>query len=123
MQLVYPGNWKPNHASDAVKKFLSLDVPPTAILAANDLMAEGAMNALNDAGISIPEAMSVMGFDDSSIATQTTPLLTSVRQPLTFIGRKAAEYIMTLLNGEKPPAYHHIFPLELIIRDSTAPAP
>ncbi len=122
-QLVYPGNWNPNRASDAVKKFLSLDVPPTAIVAANDMMAQAAITALNDAGLAVPEEMSVMGFDDSSIATQTTPLLTSVRQPLTFIGRKAAEYIMTLLEGEKPPSYHHIFPLELIIRDSTAPAP
>jgi LacI family transcriptional regulator len=93
----------------------------TAVFAANDLMALGAVAALEDAGLSIPHDVSVAGFDDIMLAARVHPSLTTVHQPAYDIGRTAAAQLLQYVHrGEVPPASRHILPVRLRTRASTA---
>jgi LacI family transcriptional regulator len=121
--LVFAGNWDMAGGKAAAEQFLMLPSPPTAIIASNDLMAFGVMQAVEQWGLKIPDDVSVVGFDDITSAMLTQPPLTSVRAPMTEIGRKAGEYMVQLLEGESPRPYHLYVPLEIIKRESVGPAP
>ena len=98
---------------------LSRNDPPSAIFVANDLMALGLTRALHDAGIRVPQDMSVVGFDDVDGADNFLPPLTTVRQNFAALGRQCVELLLAALGGtphDAPP----IAP-ELIVRQSTAP--
>ena len=88
----------------------------TAIFAANDQSAYGAMLGLFNHGYRIPNDMSLVGFDDQFLSAYTLPPLTTVRQPSIDMGRAAAESLLRLLNNEEPMLPH--FATELIIRKS-----
>ena len=94
---------------------------PTAIFAASDPIAIGTMRALYEHGYRIPEDVSVVGFDDISIASFSNPPLTTVHTPTEFMGEYAAHYI-TLLNQDTEMKYHTpirlTLPCSLVIRDS-----
>ncbi|MCD7442402.1 LacI family transcriptional regulator [Streptomyces lincolnensis] len=95
----------------------------TAVFAANDLMAFGALTALRQAGLSVPEDISVVGFDDIRAASLAHPPLTTVHQPAYDVGRTAtAQLLQYVTRGEVPPASRHTLPVELKVRGSTAPA-
>ena len=96
----------------------------TAVFAANDLMAFGAIAALREAGLEVPGDVSVAGFDDIRVAALAHPSLTTVRQPAYDVGRTvAAQLLQYVSRGEVPPASRHILPVELKVRASTsAPA-
>jgi LacI family transcriptional regulator len=99
-------------------------LPYTAIFAANDLMAFGAIAALAEAGLRVPTDISVAGFDDIRAAALTAPALTTVYQPAYDVGRTAtAQLLQYVARGELPPASRHILPVELKVRASTAPPP
>jgi DNA-binding LacI/PurR family transcriptional regulator len=90
-------------------------------VAYNDLTAIGALRALRRAGIGVPEAMSVVGFDDIDLAAWTDPPLTTVRQPTDALGRWAVEHLAELLagrgaGGASPPV---LLEPELVVREST----
>jgi len=89
----------------------------TAIFAANDLSAYGARLGLYRRGIAVPQAMSLVGFDDLPGSAYTTPPLTTVRQPLYDMGRIASGALLALINGEEVAAT--LPPLELIVRETT----
>lgn len=92
---------------------------PTAIFAGNDEMAIGVYQAAHNAGIRIPEQLSVVGFDDTPIASRVWPPLTTVRLPIRDMGRAAARLLLT--DSEAPRDQHYIsFTPELIVRSSTA---
>jgi DNA-binding LacI/PurR family transcriptional regulator len=95
-----------------------LDRPdrPTALLAASDEIAIGALRAAAERGIAVPDQLSVVGFDDAPPASWTTPALTTVRQPHREKGRAAAEQLLGLTTQAE-----QIFPTELVTRASTAP--
>ncbi|WP_328351428.1 LacI family transcriptional regulator [Streptomyces sp. NBC_00445] len=94
----------------------------TAVFAANDLMAFGALTALRDAGLSVPQDVSVVGFDDIRAASLSHPSLTTVHQPAYDVGRTAtAQLLQYVSRGEIPPASRHTLPVELKVRGSTAP--
>jgi len=98
--------------------------PPTAIVASNDMMAFGAMDAAKLRGLTIGRDISITGFDDIFPASQSYPPLTTVRQPLEEMGQCAAELLVTLIEGSSPPlSLHRELPTELIIRDTTGFAP
>jgi LacI family transcriptional regulator len=98
--------------------------PPTAIVASNDMMAFGAMDAAKLRGLTIGRDVSITGFDDIFQASQSYPPLTTVRQPLEEMGQSAAELLVTLIEGSSPPlSLHRELPTELIIRDTTGFAP
>jgi LacI family transcriptional regulator len=95
----------------------------TAVFAYNDLSAIGAIRALNDVGLRVPEDVSVVGFDDIPTAAFYSPSLTTVRQPLRDMGQIAAATLLGRLNeSAEAPAMIAVEP-ELIIRESTGPAP
>lgn len=95
-----------------------LEVHPTVdgVLAASDRIAVGAMGALAAAGRSIPDDVSVIGFDDHAVAAQANPSLTTIRQPLLEQGRLAAELALAMIDGADPRTV--ILHTELIRRDS-----
>ena len=103
------------------RRLLTMPDPPTAIFAANDRNAFGAMRAARDLGISVPVRLSIVGYDDIPDCLSTYPPLTSVRQPLTFIGETAARLLISKLAGETVDAKMRLLAPELIIRGSTAP--
>jgi LacI family transcriptional regulator len=97
------------------------DVPFTAIIAANDLLALGALARLAELGVDVPGEVSVAGFDDIQTAAITAPSLSTVRLPLHEIGRRGFEHAARVLDGGRPARV--VLPTELVMRDSTGPAP
>jgi DNA-binding LacI/PurR family transcriptional regulator len=99
---------------------LDLPEPPTAIFAGSDLQAIGVYNALRSHGISIPEEISVIGFDDIPMVSMLTPALTTVRQPLIEMGRAATTMLLRLI-AEEPLDYMRVeLTTTLIVRESCA---
>jgi LacI family transcriptional regulator len=95
-----------------------LPARPDAIFAASDIMAIGAMRAVREAGLSIPDDIAFVGFDDLPLATIPSPQLTTVRQPIYQFGMQAVEILIDLIeNGISPPR-RFIMDTELIIRGS-----
>jgi LacI family transcriptional regulator len=107
----------------AANELLDLPEPPTAIVCFNDKAAIGALAAARERGLRVPEDLSIAGFDDLDLAQATTPLLTTVRQPLSELGRMAVSLLNRLLNRHELEALHIELATELIIRESTGPAP
>lgn len=92
---------------------------PTALFCANDEMAIGAMQACRDAGLSLPEDMSVVGFDDIAFAAYSHPRLTTVHQPRNHIGEQVMTMMLAMLAGNTPAEPRIVLPHELVLRDST----
>jgi len=102
----------------AMKDLLNLKDRPTAVFAACDKIAIGAINAAKDAGIKIPEDISIIGFDDIEISEYLTPRLTTIRQNCNEIGRTAVDLLVEQINEKEKLKINKIVPVELIERDS-----
>ena len=100
-----------------------LDRGVTAIICGSDLMALGAIRAVRDRGLRVPEDVSVVGSDDSSLMAFTDPPLTTVRQSVQSIGDAAVRTLVDEILGHPTPRGEFLFRPELIVRSSTAPAP
>jgi LacI family transcriptional regulator len=109
------------HGYRAAGELLDLPDRPTALVAFNDKAAVGAMQAAAERGLRIPADLSVAGFDDIDLSRATSPLLTTVRQPLQEMGRMAVSLLTRLLDRHEVEALHVELATELIIRGSTAP--
>ena len=106
----------------AMADLLSLDEPPTAVFAASDMMALGAIRAAGDAGLSVPADLSVIGFDDIQLADHMNPPLTTVRQDKGGLGTAAGTALMRLIEGEHDAVQPStVIPVELVRRGSTRP--
>lgn len=106
----------------AAGELLDLPQRPTALVAFNDKMAVGALAAAAERGLRVPQDLSIAGFDDIDVSRATSPMLTTVRQPLQEMGRMAVTMLMRLLDRHTLEAVHVSLGTELVIRDSTAPA-
>jgi LacI family transcriptional regulator len=95
-----------------------LPVRPDAIFAASDIMAIGAMRAVRESGLCIPEDVAFVGFDDLPLSAPISPALTTVRQPVFQFGMKAVEILIDLIENGISPARRIIMNTELVIRDS-----
>lgn len=105
---------------EGMKRLLSLPNRPTAIFARNDFTAIGAMTAIKEAGLRIPEDIAIVGFDDIPLSVHTSPSLTTVRQPMRLQGQLAAEMLLERIGSDElGPRREHILNCELIIRNST----
>ncbi len=91
---------------------------PEAVFAASDIMAFGALRALREAGLSVPDDVAVVGFDDLPAAASCDPPLTTVRQPIRRTGTQAAEVLIDILNNGPTPPRHITLSVELVIRSS-----
>jgi DNA-binding LacI/PurR family transcriptional regulator len=94
----------------------------TAIVCASDPLALGAVRAVRRAGLSVPQDVSVIGYDDSAFMTCTDPPMTTVRQPIDPMGRAVIESLVAQMAGSMPPAEELLFEPELVVRGTTAPA-
>jgi len=106
---------------EGVDRLLAGDAAFTAVCAASDVLALGALQRLAELGIMVPGEVSVAGFDDIPTAAMIAPALSTVRLPLHEIGRLGFAYAERLLAGDRPDA--QTVPTELVLRASTAPAP
>jgi DNA-binding LacI/PurR family transcriptional regulator len=104
-----------------VRRLLQRTRDFTALFAYNDLSAIGALRALRDSGLRVPEDVSVVGFDDINSAAFQIPSLTTVRQPLDKMGALAGEILLQRIHGDANPVEVMVDP-ELVVRESTAPA-
>lgn len=105
---------------EAGQSLLAMSPRPTAVFAGNDEMAAGVLQAARQAGVRVPEALSVVGFDDFQIASRLWPTLTTIRTPTREIGRLAAERLMGRDDESRDPKSR--LPV-LVVRESTAAAP
>ena len=118
---VRKGEFKFRSGVAAAEKLFELDQPVTAIFASNDDMAAGVMMVANRQGIKVPEELSIVGFDDSEIAENMWPMLTTVRQPLQQFGEVAAlKLIESLGQPVSPDTVPTILPHQMVIRKSTS---
>ena len=105
------------------KQLLARNEPFTALVAYNDISAIGSMWALREAGLGIPEDVSVLGFDDIPAAAFNNPGLTTVRQPLERMGQIAARTLIDQIEGEADYLPEIAIEPEFVVRASTGPAP
>jgi len=117
--LVIPGYYTEEGGYKAMEKLLSSGMRPTAVFAANDDSAVGAMKAARAHKIEIPDDLVVVGYDDNSIATYVEPPLTTIKQPICEIGRVAAEVLIKTMTEEDYKVQKIKLPVELIIRTSS----
>jgi LacI family transcriptional regulator len=121
-ELVVQGMFSYESGFDATHRLLALVQPPTAIVAANDDMAAGAICAICERGLSVPKDVSVCGFDDTPIARHIYPALTTVRQPTREMARLAALELLKAVRNHAAGGLVQV-PYTLQLRRSTGPAP
>jgi len=109
------------HGLDAGTIMLSSRNAPTAIFAGSDASAMGVLEAARRLGISVPEELSIVGFDDTILARSATPPLTTVHQPIADIGRTAVSTLLRLAGGETLITKRVELSTHLVVRSSTAP--
>lgn len=103
-------------------RMLSEPDPPTAIFCVNDLIALGALDAALEAGVAVPEQLSIVGYDDIAMSRWSVFNLTTVRQPTRVMARDAVEMLLRRLNDPERPFEHRRFAAEFLLRQSTGPA-
>ena len=104
----------------ALQQLLQLTDPPTAIIAASDVIASGIMNHAHQLGIQIPSELSIVGYNNEPLAAHLFPALTTVGLPIYQMGVKAAELLLERLQDNSLPPRKPLFDYELIVRESAA---
>jgi LacI family transcriptional regulator len=118
-ELIVEGDFTEDSGAVGMQRLLPAS--PSALFAASDSMAVGAMKALREADLRIPEDVALVGFDDVPIASAIEPALTTVRQPIERLGSMAADLLLNLVedpSDTEAPAHRLILPAKLIVRDS-----
>ncbi len=114
--LIAKGNWTRESGFNLANKLMEKNPELDAIFCSNDIMALGAIAAIQEAGKSVPEDIAVIGFDDSFLAQNSHPGLTSVRQDIVGLGMEAAKMILAILRGEE--VHSEILSCELVLRET-----
>lgn len=115
-----PGYSTETTGYEGMKRLLALRRRPSAVFARNDFTALGAVSAIKQAGLRIPQDVAIVGFDDVPLAEHTSPPLSTVRQPTRDQGRTAAEFLLRRIEAADSPAREErILPCELVVREST----
>lgn len=119
--LVWPGAFNFMAGTEGAQRYLDAAERPTAIFAASDEIAIGCIKTLKDAGVRVPEDVSVAGFDGIEYSAMYDPALTTMLQPRAELGRLAAENMVRRMAGEDEPAKRTRLSCTLVIRESVAP--
>jgi LacI family transcriptional regulator len=114
------GDFYAESGREATAKLLASDEPPTAIFAAADMMAIGAIRAAAEAGVRVPEDLSIVGFDDIQLAPHVNPPLTTMRQDKLGLGGAAGDALVARVAGDPDRPALRTLPVELVVRGSTA---
>jgi LacI family transcriptional regulator len=117
--LIVEGDYTEASGSIGAQRLLSAS--PTAIFVASDVMAIGALKALREAGVRVPEDIALVGFDDVPIAAAVEPALTTVHQPIERMGSMAVDLLLKLLDhppDAQAPANRIVLPTKLVVRES-----
>lgn len=121
---IAPGAFDFDSGRLAAERILREPDRPTAVIAASDMMALGVIGAAMDAGLKVPEDLSVVGFDDILMARMPGIQLTTVHVAKWQLGASAARFLLERIQGQAPEAYRErIYDVELVVRNTTAPPP
>jgi DNA-binding LacI/PurR family transcriptional regulator len=117
---VIPGDFTEQAGTNAAKAMLAEPELPTAVFTANDMVAVGVLGELDRAGIDIPGELSIVGYDNISIAHLAHVSLTTINQPRTEMGRQALELLLDRIDNQRPNELRLLEP-SLVVRSTTAP--
>jgi LacI family transcriptional regulator len=118
-ELMVDGDFTFDGGREQVRRTLAAGVRFDSVFAHNDLSAAGALQAIHEAGLRVPDDVAIVGFDDVSLASYTEPALTTVHQPLREMGETAARMLMGHFDGTSLPDAPAVLPTTLIVRGST----
>lgn len=116
--LIAVGDYSQKHGFDSMKQWLSKSLGITATFCTSDTLAMGALAALHEENMTVPEDMALVGFDDLPFAQYTIPPLTTVRQPITEKGKRAANLLIDKIENKGSESVHENLEPELIVRES-----
>ncbi len=116
-KLAVPGNFSLDGGAEAMHRLLALDDPPTAVFACSDEMAIGAMQVARDAGIRVPEELSIVGIDDHDVSEYVG--LTTIRQDVVGQGERVARLLLEQLAPDAPTPPHEVHAVRLVVRRTT----
>ncbi|GAA0752047.1 LacI family DNA-binding transcriptional regulator [Ideonella azotifigens] len=119
-ELLTHGQFTSQGGFEAMQALLALTAPPSAVFVCNDLMAMGALCAAHERHLRVPEALSIVGFDDIELAAFTSPPLTTVSQPKQRIGALAVDMLLERIHGKRREPRKVLLQPELRLRGSTA---
>jgi DNA-binding LacI/PurR family transcriptional regulator len=119
-ELVFRGDYSFSTGEKGAKALLKLDEPPTAIMCANDSMALGTIKEASRQGLSVPKDLSIVGFDDITVAAQINPPLTTVAAPIDEIATLSVEMLYSMINGQSLEKQHVALPAHLQVRSTCA---
>jgi len=122
-ELILQSDFTQEGGYGGMKKLLSMPKIPTAVLVINDFSAMGVLRAAKEMAFRVPEDVSIVGFGDVPFASMTDPPLTTVREPFQKMGQDAADILLKLIRRKRLRQKHLVLPVELIVRESTAPLP
>ncbi len=117
-ELVRYGDFDPKSGYEQMKSLLEINPIPSAVFVASDVVAFGAMAAIREHGLAIPNDIALVGFDDVPFAKYFDPPLTTMRLPAIELAREASKLIIKLLKDEQPAQRHVILSTNLVIRES-----
>lgn len=119
--LLRVGGYRPDTADQPAHELLTMPDRPTAIFAANDLSALRTMEVAKGLGLSVPDDVSVIGFDNVPESAMSTPALTTIAQPIRQMGSEAIAQLIAMMDGTAEGGNHVTLPTELIVRGSCRP--
>ena len=117
------GDFLPTGGRAAAESFFATADRPTAVFAGNDVQALGVIEVATERGLRVPEDVSVVGYDDTQVATWARPRLTTVHQPIRRMAAEASRIVLRLAAGEIVERQRMELATHLVVRDSTAPPP
>ncbi len=121
---VYWGEFSQALGYECALQALQTEPQPTAFLAVNNFIANGALQAIREVGLRVPQDISVVSFDDIPVAINPVPFLTVAAQPAYDMGYQATQLLLMRLQNKGPETFQKIvLPVDILIRQSTAPAP
>ncbi len=118
--IIHGQSWLHRSGYDAMKELLNKKTSFTAVFAQNDRLAKGAISTLNEAGLKVPQDVSIIGYDDIPEAEFSNPPLTTIRQPMREVGKAAAKLLINLIEDPNATPQQTLFKTELVNRSSCA---
>jgi LacI family repressor for deo operon, udp, cdd, tsx, nupC, and nupG len=118
--LVIEGDWSATSGYNAIRILVERQVYFSAVFAQNDRMAVGAIQALREAHLKVPQDVSIIGFDDMPLSSYFDPPLTTIRQDTFELGRRAAQLLLTAVEDPTLETRQLLLPAELVVRNSTS---